>query len=80
MYFEVIKVIAKNERKKTKTWDLDSNNKNIGIGMEFGFRKCAILIMKMESAKGIELLHQERLRTLCEKEIYLCILEANAFR
>ena len=43
------------------------------IGMEFGFEKCAMLIMKCEKRQitdKIELLNQERIRKFGEKENY----------
>ena len=51
------------------------------IGMEFGVEKGAMLIMKSrkrQMTEGIELLNQEKIRTLGEKETYkyLKILKA----
>ena len=43
------------------------------ILIEFGLEKCAILIMKSGKRKmteGIELLNEEKIRTLREKETY----------
>ena len=53
--------------------------------MEFGIEKCAILIMKSgkrQIMEGMELLNQERIRTLREKENYkfLRILEIDTIK
>ena len=55
------------------------------IGMEFGIEKCAILIMKSgkgHMTDGIELLNQDKIRTLGEKETYkyLGILEVDTMK
>ena len=53
--------------------------------IEFGWEKCAMLIVKsgkQHMTEGIELRNQEKLRTLREKETYkyLRILEANTIK
>ena len=61
MYTIDIKVFAKNANKKIYNQD---------IRMEFGIEKCSMLIMrsgKRQITEGIELLNQERIRTLREK-------------
>ena len=55
------------------------------VGMEFGIKTCAILIMKSrkrETMEGIELPNQERIRTIGEKENnkYFGILEAGTIK
>ena len=55
------------------------------IGMEFGIEKCAMLIMrsgKWQMMEGIELLNQEKIRTLGDKETYkyFGILEADTIK
>ena len=45
---------------------------NQDVGIEFVIENCALLIMKIRKrpiTEGIERLHQERIRTLREKEI-----------
>ena len=75
MYIDVINSFA-------KTVDIDINNKNIKPGYRNGFwyKKCSMLIMKSGKRERIELLNQERIKTLREKENYkyLEILEADA--
>ena len=67
MYMDDIKLFTRNEK---RTRDLDTNNKNSqNIGIEYGIKKCAMLIMKSgktETEEGIELPNQERIRTLGE--------------
>ena len=53
--------------------------------MEFGIEKCAMLLMKSGKrymTEGIELLNQEKVRTLGEMEIYkrLGILESDTIK
>ena len=53
--------------------------------MEFGLKKCAILIMKSSKhylTDGMKLPNQDKIRTLEEKETYkyFGILEANKWR
>ena len=70
MYRDEIKLFAKNEK------DLEAPLQTVriyrqGIGMEFGIEKCAMLVMKSRKqymTEGIELLNQEKIRTLGEKE------------
>ena len=55
------------------------------IGMESGIEKCTLLIMKSGKQHligGIELPHQDKIRTLAEKETYkyLGILEADTIK
>ena len=55
------------------------------IGIEFDIENCSMLIMKSgkrEIIKGIELLNQERIRTLGETENhkYLGIMEADTIK
>ena len=55
------------------------------IGMEFGIKKCAMLVMKKgkkEITEGIELPSQDKIRKLEEKENYkyLGILEADTIK
>ena len=55
------------------------------VGMEFGIKKCAMLIMKrrkQQMIEGIELPNQEKIRMLKEKETYkyFGILEADTIK
>ena len=55
------------------------------IGMEFGIEKCAMLVMKSRKrhlTDGIEILNQDKIRTLGEKRTYkyLGILEADTIK
>ena len=55
------------------------------IGMENGIEKCIMLVMKSDKwhlTDGIELLNQDKIRTLGEKETYkyLGILEADTIK
>ena len=55
------------------------------MGMEFGIKKCAMLIMKKEkreTMEGVELPNKESIRILSEKENYkyFGILEADVIR
>ena len=55
------------------------------IGMESGIEKCALLVMKSDErhrTDGIELLNQDKIRTLAENETYkyLGILEADTIK
>ena len=79
-----IKLFAKNEKeletiiKAVRIYSQD-------IGMKFGKEKCAMLIMKSEKwhlTEGIELTHQEKIRTFGEKETYkyLGILEPETIK
>ena len=84
MYMDDIKLIVKNEKEleiliqAVRIYSQDTE-------MEFGQEKCAILIMKsgkLQMTEGIELLNQEKIRTLGEKETYkfLGILEADPIK
>ena len=50
--------------------------------MEFGIEKCAMLVMKSGKQHLTELLNQDKIRMLGEKEIYkyLSILEADIIK
>ena len=55
------------------------------IGMEFGFEKCSLLVMKSGKwhlTDGIDLPNQDEIRTLAENETYkyLGILEADTIK
>ena len=53
------------------------------IGMEFGIEKCTMLVMKSGKrhlTDGMELLNQDKIRTLGEKYKYLGILETGAIK
>ena len=84
MYMDDIKLFAKNEREletQIKTIRIYSQD----IGIEFRIEKCAVLIMKSgkrQMTEEIELLNQERIRTLGEKENYeyLEILETDTIK
>ena len=65
-YIDDIKIFAKNEKRTRNTWPVYRN-----IRMEFGIKKCSMLIMKkrkIEIMEGIELPNLESIRTLEEKE------------
>ena len=58
---------------------------SLGIGMEFGLEKCALLVMKSGKrhiTDGMELPNQDKVRTLGENETYKClgILEADTIK
>ena len=81
MYMDDIKLFAKNE-KKLETLIHTVRIYNQDIGMEFGFEKCALLVMKSGKrhlTDGIELPNQKKIRTLAENETYkyLGIMEAD---
>ena len=58
---------------------------NQDVGMEFGVEKCAMLVMKCGKRRltdAMKLRHQDKIRTLEEKETYkyLGILEADTIK
>ena len=72
MYMDDIKLFAKNEKEEealihaVRIYCED-------IGMEFGVEKCAMLVMKsgkQHLTGGMELLNQDKIRTLGENETY----------
>ena len=70
MYTDNIKLVAEKE-KELKTLIQAIRTFSQDIKMESGIEKGAILIMKREKrqiTEGIELLNQNRIRTLGEKE------------
>ena len=84
MYMDDIKLFVTNEKEleiliqAVRIYSQD-------IGMEFGIEKCAMLIMKCgkrHMTEGIELLNQEKIRTLGKKETdtYLGILETDSIK
>ena len=76
MYRDDIKIFDKNEKElKTMIEIIRIYSSNIGI--EFGTKKWAMMIMKSgkrETEEGIELLNEECIRMLGEKEM-TCIWE-----
>ena len=72
MYMDVSNCLPKNEKVlETLTQALRIYSRD--IGMEFGIKKCAILIMKSRKrhiTDGMELPNQEKIRTIGEKETY----------
>ena len=84
MYMDDIKLFAKYEK------ELETLIHAVIIcrqdkGMEFGIEKCAMLVMKSSKqhlAGGMELLNQDKIKTLGEKETYkyLGILEADTIK
>ena len=84
MHMDDIKLFAKTE-KELETLIQAVRIYSQDIGMEFGIEKCAMLIMKCgkrHMTEGIELLNQEKIRTLGEKETYtyLGILETDTIK
>ena len=84
MYVDDIKVFAKNE-KELETLIQAVRIYSQDTGMEFGIEKCAMLIMKSgkrHMAERMELVNQEKIRTLGEKETYKClgILKADTIK
>ena len=80
MYMDDIKLFAKNE-KELETLIHAVRICRQDIGMEFDIEKCTMIVMKSgkrHMTDGMELLNQDKIRTLGEKEIYkyLGILEA----
>ena len=67
-----IKLFAKNER-ELKTLIQTMRIYSQDIEMEFGMKKCAMLVIKSRKrhmTEGIELPNQEKIRMLGEKETY----------
>ena len=84
MYMDDIKLFAKNEKElKTLIYAVRIYLQDIGV--EFGIEKCARLVMKSGKrylTDGMELLNQDKIRTLGEKETYkyLGIFEADTIK
>ena len=79
-----IKLFAKNEK---ILWFLLKTIRlyNQNIGLEFAIEECDMLIMRSrnrQTTEGIELLNQEKIRTVREKETYkyLGLLEADTIK
>ena len=84
MYMDDIKLFAKNE-KEVETLMYSVRIYSQGIGMESGIEKCARLGMKSGKrhlTDRIELLNQDKIRTLREKKAhkYLGILEVDTIK
>ena len=84
MYMDDIKLFAKNE-KELETLINTVRIYSQDIGMEFGIKKCALLVTKSGKrhlTDGIELPNQDKIRTLAENETYkyLGILEADTIK
>ena len=84
MYMDDIILFAKNE-KELETLIHAVRIYSQDIGMEFGIKKCAILLRKSGKrhlTNGMELPNQDKIRTLGEKETYkyLGILEADTIK
>ena len=84
MYMDDINLFAKNE-KELETLLHAVRIYSQDTGMEFGIEKCAMLVMKSGKRHlidGMELLNQDKIRTLGEKETYkhLGILEADTIK
>ena len=80
MFMDDIKLFAKSE-KELETLIQVVKIYNQGIRVKFSIEKCAMLIMKSGKrlmTEGIEILNQEKIRSLGKKETcnYLGILEA----
>ena len=72
MYMDDIKLLAKNE-KELEILIHAVRIYSQSIGMELGIEKCVILAMKSGKrylTDGMELLSQDKIRTLGEKETY----------
>ena len=72
MYMEDIKLFDKNE-KELETIIQAIRIYNQDIGIKIGTDKCAMLVMKSEKQhmmEGIEILNQEKIRTLGKKKMY----------
>ena len=68
MYMDDTKLFAKNE-KELETFIPAVRIYSQDIGMEFGIEKCAMLVMKSgkrHMTDGMELLNQDKIRTLGE--------------
>ena len=84
MYMDDIKLFAKNEKELEAlihTVRIYSRD----IGMEFGIKKCAMLVMKSgkrQRTDGMELPNKDKIKTLAENETYkyLGILEADTIK
>ena len=72
MYMDDIKLFVKNEKVlETLIYAVRIYSQNPGI--EFGIEKCAMQVMKSGKrhlTDGMELLKQDKIRTLGEKETY----------
>ena len=84
MYREDIQLLAKNE-KELVTLIHAVRIYSQDIGMEFGIKKCAMLVRKSgkrHMTDGMELQNQNKIRTLGENETYkyLGILEADTIK
>ena len=84
MYMDDVKLFAKNE-KELETLIHTVRIYHQDIGMEFSIEKCAMLVMKsgkQHLTDGMELLNQDKIRTLGEKETYKClgILETDTIK
>ena len=84
MYMDDIKLFANNE-KQLETLIHSVRIYSEEIGMEFGKEICAMLVMKSGKrhlTDGMELLNQDKIRTLAEDETYehLGILEADKIK
>ena len=84
MYIDDIKLFAKNE-KEQETLIHTVRIYSRDIGMEFGIKMCAILVMKIgkrQLTDGMELPNQDKIKTLAENETYkyLGILEADTIK
>ena len=72
IYIDDVKLFAKNE-KELETLIEVVRIYSQDIGIEFGIEKCATLIMKSgkrNMTEEMELLNQDKIRTLREKETY----------
>ena len=72
MYMDDIKLFAKNE-KELETLIHAVRIYSQDIGLEFGIKKCAMLVKKSDKrhmTDGMELSNHERIRTLEENETY----------
>ena len=84
MYMDDIKLFAKNEKER-ETLIRAVRIYSQDIGMEFGIEKCAMLVTKSDKrhlTDGMELLNQDKIRTLAENETYkyLGILEDDTIK
>ena len=84
MFMDNIKLFAKN-KKELETLIHAVRIYNQDIGMEFGWEKCVMLVMKRGKwhlTDGMELSNQDKIRTLAENKTYkyLAILEADTIK
>ena len=84
MYMDDIKLLAKNE-KELETLIHAVRIYSQDMGMEFGIKKCAMLVRKSGKrhlTDGMELQSQYKIRTLGEKGTFKClgILEADTIK